>query len=105
MSKMQGLEEVLKKSSGKSVPPVAGPTAPASITEPAPAVQTKTKHTSTKTQYCGAWLHPDFGISLRMVQLRRQKDAEGRKVYLDDLMAEALNDLFVKYDVPTVQHD
>lgn len=46
------------------------------------------------------WLHPDFKKSLRTVQLR--KDG---KVYLDDLMAEALNDLFQKYDAPTVVHE
>jgi hypothetical protein len=53
----------------------------------------------------GAWLNPDFGASLRMVQLRKRKDADGRKIYLDDLIAEALNDLFLKYDVPTVYHE
>jgi hypothetical protein len=48
----------------------------------------------------GTWLHPDFKKSLRLVQLRKPN-----KVYLDDLVAEALNDLFLKYDVPTVSHD
>ena len=47
-----------------------------------------------------AWLHPDFKKGRRLVQLR--KDG---KVYLDDLMAEALNDLFRKYDVPAVIHE
>ena len=40
-----------------------------------------------------------------MVQIRKRSDAGGKKVYLDDLMAEALNDLFIKYDVPTVLHE
>ena len=40
-----------------------------------------------------AWLHPDFKSSLRLVQVRK-----GRNAALQDLMAEALNDLFIKYD-------
>lgn len=47
-----------------------------------------------------AWLNPDFKKSLRLAQIRKSG-----KVYIDDLIAEALNDLFLKYDVPTVQHD
>jgi hypothetical protein len=46
------------------------------------------------------WLHADFKRSLRLAQLSKTD-----KVYIDDLVAEALNDLFVKYDVPTVSHD
>jgi hypothetical protein len=34
-----------------------------------------------------AWLHPDFKSSLQ------------------NLMAEALNDLFAKYNVPTIRED
>lgn len=105
MSKMQGLEAALKKASGKPGPQPAQPKAIAPA-EPEPAPQAKAKPSSRKKkEYTGAWLNPDFGMSLRMVQLRKRKDAEGRKVYLDDLMAEALNDLFIKYDVPTVHHD
>ena len=55
-------------------------------------------------EYTGAWLNPDFGMSLRLVQIKRRRDDQGRKIYLDDLIAEALNDLFRKYDVPTVLH-
>ena len=55
-------------------------------------------------EYTGAWLNPDFGMSLRLVQIKRRRDDQGKKIYLDDLIAEALNDLFRKYDVPTVQH-
>jgi hypothetical protein len=45
-----------------------------------------------------AWLHPDFKSSLRLVQARK-----GRNAALQDLMGEALNDLFAKYDVPTIR--
>lgn len=47
-----------------------------------------------------AWLNADFKKSLRLVQVRKTG-----KVYLDELLAEALNDLFLKYDVPTVRHE
>lgn len=104
MSKMQGLEAALKRNAGKPAPRAAEPKAEAPT--PEPAVEAKPKPSSRKNkEYTGAWLNPDFGTSLRMVQLRRRKDSNGQKVYLDDLMAEALNDLFVKYDVPTVHHD
>lgn len=42
-----------------------------------------------------AWLHHDFKSSLRLVQARRPGS-------IQDLMEEALNDLFAKYNVPQV---
>jgi hypothetical protein len=42
-----------------------------------------------------AWMHPDFKRSLRLVQARRPGT-------IQDLLEEALNDLFAKYDVPQV---
>ena len=45
-----------------------------------------------------AWMHPDFKNSLRLVQARRPGS-------IQDLMEEALNDLFAKYDVPQVTGD
>jgi hypothetical protein len=45
-----------------------------------------------------AWLHPDFKASLRMIQARRPGS-------IQDLLEEALNDLFGKYDVPQVTKD
>lgn len=103
MSKMDGLQQALKANSGK-----AGAERP----EPHPAAGKANKppraakpSSREGKEYTGAWLNPDFGTSLRLVQLRRRRNAEGKKIFLDDLMAEALNDLFRKYDVPTVQHD
>lgn len=43
-----------------------------------------------------AYLHPDYQTSLRLIHART-----GRKK--QDLIAEALNDLFAKYDVPQVR--
>jgi hypothetical protein len=103
MSKMQGLQQALKDSSGKAN--VEKPIAKAASPDPAKR-EPKAKSAGREgKEYTGAWLNPDFGTSLRMVQLRRRKDAQGNKIYLDDLIAEAFNDLFRKYDVPTVHHD
>jgi hypothetical protein len=102
MSKMDGLQEALKNNSGKkAVRPEE--TTPSVVAEK-PAAKAKSPSREGK-EYIGAWLNSDFGTSLRLVQLRRRKDAQGNKIYLDDLMAEALNDLFLKYDVPTVHHE
>ena len=43
-----------------------------------------------------AYLHPDYQMSLRLIHART-----GRKK--QDLIAEALNDLFAKYDVPQIR--
>lgn len=45
-----------------------------------------------------AWLAPSYKRSLRMVQAQTDKK-------LEPLLAEALNDLFAKYDVPQVRED
>jgi hypothetical protein len=101
--KLQNLQQALKSSSGKATPEQPSPAAPADPA-PKPAVKTKSVH-RLKKDYTGAWLHPDFGTSLRLVQIRKRQDAQGKKVFLDDILAEALNDLFIKYNVPTVLHE
>lgn len=45
-----------------------------------------------------AWLDPSFKRSLRMVQAVTDKK-------LEPLMAEALNELFAKYNVPQVREE
>jgi hypothetical protein len=42
-----------------------------------------------------AWMSPEFKNSIRLVQARRPGS-------IQELMEEALNDLFAKYDVPQV---
>ena len=101
MSKAESLQQALKNSSGKTAPTPAPQHVQLPTKKTKPASETKPRYRDGK-ENIGAFLPPDFGISLRMVQLRRRKDSEGKKIFLDDLMAEALNDLFVKYDVPTV---
>ena|ERR1039458_2340823 len=45
-----------------------------------------------------AYLSPDYKASLRLIQARANKS-------LQALLAEALNDLFSKYDVPVIRED
>lgn len=45
-----------------------------------------------------AYLSPDFKSSLRMVQAQTGKS-------LQTIIAESLNDTFIKYNVPTVRQD
>lgn len=45
-----------------------------------------------------AWLHKDYQTGLRMIHA-----TTGRKK--QELIAEALNDLFAKYDVPQVREE
>jgi hypothetical protein len=45
-----------------------------------------------------AYLSPDYKASLRLIQSKHNRS-------LQALMAEALNDLFAKYDVPVIASD
>jgi hypothetical protein len=100
---MQSLQQALKSTSGKVA---VAKSAPVKVSDNSAKSGVKAKPSGHDgKEYTGAWLNPDFGTSLRLVQIRRRRDASGKKVYLDDLVAEALNDLFLKYDVPTVQHE
>jgi hypothetical protein len=51
--------------------------------------------------HVGAWLPPEYKTSLRMIQIKTGGKAGSERGF-QELMAEALNDLFAKYDVPTV---
>lgn len=98
MSKMQNLQQALKQSTGKGLPapePVAKVMA---VHAPVPTIAHKPQNSREGQVNISSWLHADFKSSLRLVQARK-----GRNSTLQDLMAEALNDLFTKYDVPTIQ--
>ena len=89
-NKLQSLQQALKGAQPKITQP-EGVKAPSE--KPgymAPSREGKTNIT--------AYLSPSFKASLRLIQSRT--DAS-----LQSLVAEALNDLFVKYDVPTVRED
>jgi hypothetical protein len=93
MSKMKSLQQALSNSSGKAAAVVEREPAnvnPKVVRQPGRASQVN----------ISAWMDANFKASLRLVQARK-----GGSASLQDLMAEALNDLFTKYDVPTVRQD
>ncbi len=97
MSKITNLQNALNSSGGRTVP-VAVST---SVTAPSPEKATVGKSPSRANQVnMSAWLHKDFKKSIRLVQARKPDNAT-----LQDLMAEAFNDLFSKYNVPTVNQE
>jgi hypothetical protein len=96
MSKLASLQNALNNSSGKAVAPV-----PVATTEvPAKANNTGKPPSRAEQANISAWLHKDFKKSIRLVQAKRPENSS-----LQSLMAEAFNDLFSKYNVPTVNQD
>jgi hypothetical protein len=91
MSKTGTLQAALSQSSGKSK---------AAVPEPVriDAPQTGRAQSRAGKDNISAWLHSDFQTSLRLVHARTGKKKQ-------ELIAEALNDLFAKYDVPQVRED
>jgi hypothetical protein len=85
---LTALQEALDRKKGQPEPPPArqaDTAAPGSYK--APSREGKTPIT--------AYLSPDYKASLRLIQAKRGGTTQA-------LIAEALNDLFTKYDVPTV---
>jgi len=95
--KMQSLQQALSASAAKTAKHPEPPAAPAASHPPAPATRPRGRAGQVNIS---SWMDPNFKSSLRLVQARK-----GPKCELQDLIAEALNDLFVKYDVPTVSQD
>jgi hypothetical protein len=80
----------LESASGEPRPVVSRP---APVIEPPPAE--KTANARTGKIHLGAWVGTDYGKSLMLVQVKT-----GRKKH--ELIREAYNDLFAKYDVPVI---
>lgn len=99
MANLRNLQQAASEAAGKSQPPKAG-------REDAPARAAPTKQPprsgSSRTGKIALTFHlpEDFKRSLRLVQAHR-----GTGCTLEHLAAEALNDLFSKYNVPTVRGD
>jgi hypothetical protein len=93
MSKLANLQNALKSSSGRTPPPVANQPPP---TEKATSYKAPSRAGNVNMS---AWLPRDFKKSIRLVQAKKVESAT-----IQDLMAEAFNDLFSKYNVPTVDY-
>lgn len=93
-NKMAALQTALKTPQQPSVAParpaVPPKTAAASPSYTAPSRTGKTNIT--------AYLSPDYKRNMRLIQAKT-----GRS--LQTLVAEALNDMFAKYDVPLIDHE
>lgn len=99
-SKFSAIQRQLEEAGGRkaaiapvkaSPPPVA-----ANVATPAPAAY-KSPSREGKT-HIGAYLHPDFKRSLRLVQAQTGEDVQS-------LIAKALNDLFRAHNVPVIDQD
>lgn len=97
MSKVSALQASLEKTSGKVPAPAHSP---APIPTPAPpAVKGGYKAPSREGKiHIGAYLHPDFKRSLRLVQAQTGEDVQ-------TLIVRALNNLFSAHNVPVVDQD
>jgi hypothetical protein len=101
---MDSLQNALKSSAGRSVAPKAtvesvALEAAAPVERPASAPPRKPTVSAGRAgkENIAAWLPAGFKRSIRLVQAKLPGDPA-----LQDVMAEAFNDLFVKYNVPTV---
>jgi hypothetical protein len=92
MSKISAIQQQLDRTTGRAT---LTPT-PAEADKPPPVVRYKAPSRQGKT-HIGAYLHPDFKRSLRMVQAQTGKDIQA-------LIAQALNDLFRAHNVTVIDN-
>jgi len=94
---MASLQRALETKVG--MPPKAAPPDSPALTPPvsaaSPATGYKAPSREGKTNIT-AYLSPDYKASLRLIQAKTGHS-------LQDLLAEALNDLFAKHDVPVIR--
>lgn len=101
MSKVSALQASLEKTSGKVPAPAHSP-APTPTPTPMPAPPaTRGAYKAPSREgkvHIGAYLHPDFKRSLRLVQAQTGEDVQ-------TLVVRALNNLFSAHNVPVVDQD
>jgi hypothetical protein len=95
-SKMAAIQAQLERATGRA-PATAVPTCPAPSATPAAAARPAPARPPSREGmiHIGAYLHPDFKTSLRLVQARTGKD-------IQSLLADALNELFRAHNAPVV---
>jgi hypothetical protein len=95
-SKMAAIQAQLERATGRApatAVPTSAPPPAALVAPPRPA---PAKPPSREGMiHIGAYLHPDFKTSLRLVQARTGKD-------IQTLIADALNELFRAHNAPVV---
>lgn len=90
-TKFANLQSALDKT--RAAPATIAPSKPV-IADSPPVAASRQANRQGKVNLA-AWLHPDFKNHMRLVQARRPGT-------IQELMEEAFNDLFAKYDVPQV---
>jgi len=104
MPDMNALQSALKVSAGRT--PQTTPETVAAAPKPKPKPQRATGkepvaiNSREGKDNIAAWLPGGFKRSIRLVQAKKPGDPS-----LQELMAEAFNDLFSKYNVPTVSEE
>jgi hypothetical protein len=86
-SKMADIQRQLERATGREMVAVHPVPATTPMTTKAPSREGKI--------HIGAYLHPDFKTSLRLVQARTGKD-------IQTLLARALNELFRAHNAPVI---
>ena len=89
---LAALQSGLEAASGKPRTPRSGPAAEQPPAESMP----KAPNGRAGQIHLGAWVNSDYGKSLMLAQVKT-----GRKKH--ELIREAYNDLFAKYDVPVIE--
>jgi hypothetical protein len=98
MSKVSALQASLEKTSGRATPVAAHSPVPTPRAAPAaPSGAYKAPSREGKV-HIGAYLHPDFKRSLRLVQAQTGEDVQ-------TLVTRALNNLFATHNVPVVDQE
>lgn len=90
---LKGLQNALESSAGKK-PPVVAP--------PVPTIPLGRAPSRSGLVNISAWLPKEVRKHIRMVQVRKPDTEDST---LQGLMLEAFNELFIKYDVPTIAHE
>jgi hypothetical protein len=90
--RLAALQSGLEAASGK---PRTTPTPARVAAAPEPAEPAKPATARAGQIHLGAWVAADYGKSLMLAQVKT-----GRKKH--ELIREAYNDLFAKYDVPVI---
>jgi len=97
-SKFSAMQKQLERAGGSKRSTVAA-TAPEPVAvAPAPAAKQVKAPSREGKIHIGAYLHPDFKRSLRMVQAQTGMDMQA-------LIALALNDLFRGHNVPVIDQN
>lgn len=101
MSKFSAIQKQLEQASGRrKTAPATSETKPSPdpVTPPAPQATAYKAPSRQGKIHIGAYLHPDFKRSLRLVQAETGDD-------IQKLIARSLNELFRLHNVPVIEED